>query len=98
VKKIFLALALSIVLHTTVPLLEGVTERHGMSLKILDAILSLPAEACARILPAGHGIIQLVFPFLFSIGIYAAAFWLVIRFYPRPRRREAVRFPSPKAM
>ncbi|MDR3562950.1 MAG: hypothetical protein P4N59_16160 [Negativicutes bacterium] len=82
-KKMLIAILISIGFHIIVPLSETIAEQHGRNVKTFDSIISWPAWFCSVVVPPGHGVPQLVFPFIFSLVFYAAIFWLLIILYER---------------
>ena len=87
-KKIVLAAFLSVVFHVVLLLAETLAERHGLSTEIVDSVVSYPAKVFGALMPSGHGVPQLVLPFIFSLVFYAFLFWLLIFFYGRWRRKS----------
>ncbi len=72
------AIALSILLHILVPLIEGSSGLSSRSADRFDAVFSWPAKLWTEFYPSGHGFMQLAFPIFFSIALYSAAFWVVL--------------------
>ena len=85
--KIALALSLSVVLHIVAPLLETIAEQHKRNVESFDRVTSWPAWFFGTLVPPGHGIPQLVLPFVFSIAFYAGVFWLLIILFERLRTK-----------
>jgi hypothetical protein len=44
----------------------------------IEGVLNFPARIALAIVGTGHGFAQLVFPFLFALLFYYAAFWLLL--------------------
>ncbi len=44
----------------------------------IEYILNLPATAVQLLVGSGHGVPQLVFPFVFSVAFYVVVFWFMI--------------------
>lgn len=87
-KSIALAFALSAALHIALPLAETVAERYGTNTETFDRVVSWPASVFGVMMPPGHGIPQLVLPFLFSVGTYAGIFWLLLLLYGLLRKKR----------
>jgi len=92
IKRVIWAVLLSIALHIVGPFLEMKAGYSRKSVMIIDAVFSAPARLCSIIVPPGHGVPQLVFPFFFSLAFYAATFWLLLTF--RARRMNAAKLQS----
>jgi len=78
IRRIIWAVLLSIALHIVGPLIEMKAGYSRKSVIIIDAVMSAPARLCSIVVPSGHGIPQLVFPFFFSLAFYASLFWLLL--------------------
>jgi hypothetical protein len=88
VKRVIWAVLLSIALHILGPLIEMKAGFGRKSVIIADEIVSAPAHLCSMIVPPGHGVPQLVFPFFFSLAFYASLFWLLLTLYARRGGRD----------
>lgn len=55
----------------------------------VEAILNAPGFVILHIVGPGHGIRQLVFPFVFSVLFYFAAFWCLLTVCGRLRARRS---------
>jgi hypothetical protein len=80
-KRVGWALALSFVFHLAMVMVENALGPDSKAEMKMDSIGSWPAWFCSQLIPPGHGIPQLVFPFLFSLMFYAAIFWLFLTGY-----------------
>jgi len=82
-KRAVAALVLSIVFHVILPVVETNGERHGWRTEVIDSIVFYPAKLFSELMPAGHGIPQLVLPFVFSIVFYAVVLWILFTLYAK---------------
>lgn len=95
-KKILLSIAFSITLHTAALLaVRHVDRDHGVW-KLVFETIDLPANLWIFLIWGGHGIAQLVMPFIFSLVFYAAAFWLLFTCIERLRRKKRDGAGGPK--
>jgi hypothetical protein len=94
--KILVALLLSVGLHVALPLAETIAVRYKWNVDSFDRVVSWPAWFWGTLMPPGHGIPQLVLPFVFSIAFYAAVFWLIMILYERLRKKPTVLADGPR--
>jgi hypothetical protein len=87
--RILLAILLSVTFHISVVLTESFAQRNGRDFATFDSVVSWPAWLCSVLVPPGHGIPQLVFPFAFSLAFYAIVFWILLVVYEWRRRKGA---------
>jgi hypothetical protein len=80
-RRIVWAIVLSVSFHIIMPLIEAALGFDRKSIKAFDSVVSWPAWLCSVLVPPGHGIPQLVFPFFFSVAFYSVLFWLLIALY-----------------
>lgn len=73
-------------IHIIVPLGETIAEKHGANTQPFDAVVSWPARLGSALVPEGHGIPQLVLPFIFSLAFYALLSWLLIWLFQWTRK------------
>jgi hypothetical protein len=82
-----LATILSLTFHALASLIDVEAGPNRKWVLVFDSVTSWPAWLCSVFVPSGHGIPQLVFPFLFSLAFYTAFFWLLLAIYERLRRK-----------
>jgi hypothetical protein len=85
-KRVGLSFAASLFFHVALISGEYTLGSGSKSERFLDSIVSWPAWTFSQIVPPGHGVPQLVLPFLFSLLFYAGFFWLVFLGYARLRK------------
>ena len=83
-KRIGYALFFSLALHILAPVIENLIG-PGEGEQAFDRWASWPARLGGELVPFGHGIPQLVFPFFFSIAFYAVLIWAFIAAYHKLR-------------
>lgn len=88
-KRAVWAVLLSIALHILVPFIEVEVGPSRKGVLWFDSVFSWPAWVCSVLVPPGHGIPQLVFPFAFSVAFYAVMFWILLTLYGWRRRKIA---------
>ena len=54
----------------------------------MDSVGSWPAWSFSQLVPPGHGIPQLVYPFIFSLLFYACVFWLLLNTYAYVKHKK----------
>ena len=86
-KRVVWAILLSVALHILVPFIEVKVGPSRRGVLRFDSFFSWPAWVCSVLVPPGHGIPQLVFPFAFSVAFYAAVFWILLIVYEWWRRK-----------
>ena len=87
-KRASLAVAASIAFHVMMILIENALGPDRKTGKALDSAFSWPAWFFSQLVPPGHGIVQLVFPFIFSLLFYAGVFWLLFSGLAYVNRKE----------
>lgn len=88
-KRAVTAMVLSIVFHVILPVVGTIGERHGWWTEVIGSIVFYPAKLFSDLMPDGHGIPQLVLPFVFSIVFYAVVFWIFLTVYAKLHRNSA---------
>jgi hypothetical protein len=89
-KQAVRAALLSVALHIVVPFIEAKAGPSRSGVMKFDSVFSWPASVCSALVPGGHGIPQLVFPFFFSLAFYAVMFWLLLILYDWLRKRSTL--------
>jgi hypothetical protein len=84
-KRIGYALFFSVALHILAPFIENMIGPSREGVLAFDRWTSWPARLGSELVPFGHGIPQLVFPFFFSLIFYAALFWVLVAIYRKLR-------------
>jgi hypothetical protein len=87
-KRLGFAVTASLAFHIVMVLIEYALGFDSKSARLLDSIGSWPAWFFSQLVPPGHGIPQLVFPFIFSLLFYTGLFWLVFFGYGYINHKE----------
>jgi TRAP-type C4-dicarboxylate transport system permease small subunit len=87
-RRIVWAILLTLVLYVSGIFVESRVDINNKAWRRFEAVMNFPGGVLLMLVGPGHGIPQLVLPFIFSLAFYIAVFWLLIVLFERLRKKR----------